>query len=95
MDFCQSADSDDFDRYVNIFEEPVNAGNFATIKQFIQNAIWSMKMQDFKTRKIRRFIETMRRKLHLNRQPPQTGYDRHFDMEQRRYALITLFTVEQ
>lgn len=89
MDLCQSADSDAFGRYVNIFEDPVNEGNFAAFKQFIQNAIWSVKVQDFKTKKFRRFIETMRRKLYSIRQPSRTRYDRHFDIDQQRYFIST------
>lgn len=85
MDRCQSQENVDFDHYRNIFEDDdVSTGNFAAIRQFIQNAIWSVKVHDFKTKKFRAFIATIRRQLRLDRKPPKSGYDRHFDVEQRR-----------
>lgn len=84
MDRCQSQDNVDFDQYRNIFEDDVRKSNFAAIRQFIQNAIWSVKVHDFKTKKFTAFIASIRRQLHLDRKPPKSGYDRHFDMEQRR-----------
>lgn len=85
MNQIGSHDTDDFDQYVNIFEDHPNTSNLTAIRQFIQNAIWSVKVHDFKTRNLRKFLASLRQKLHLDRKPAHSGYDRHLDIEQRRY----------
>lgn len=85
MTASDSTEQNNSDQNDDFFNEEIHSNNFASIRQFLCNKLWALKVHNYKTKNIREFAKYLRRKIKFNRTPKKKGYGQYFTEEERRY----------